>query len=48
MNSQPYKEAFHNVQLLNMEWKLRIMTLMGKLKCGFGVYLLYLGQNRIL
>ena len=45
MRSQPYREAFQKVNLLNLEWKLKIMALLGRLKWGLGVYLLYLGQK---
>ena len=47
MNSQPYKEAFQKVKLSNMEWKLKVMAFVGRMKWGLGVHLLYLGQRWI-
>lgn len=45
ISNQLYREAFRDVKLTNLEWKLKIMALIGRAKWGFGVYLLYLGQR---
>lgn len=44
LKSRTYQEAFDKVKLSNLEWKLKIMAIMGKLKCAYGVYLLHKGQ----
>ncbi len=45
LETEPYSGAFRNVQMKNLEWKLKIMAVMGKLKWGKGIYLLHLLEN---
>lgn len=45
LNSNPYQEAFMKVHYRDLEWKLKLMTIMGKLKFPYGVYLLHIGQS---
>ena len=47
LKSEPYAEAFHKAKLRNAEWKLKVMIGIGRLRWGYGVYLLYLAQNKI-
>lgn len=44
--SQPYRTAFKQVRLRDLEWKLQIMVVVGRLHWSWGVYLLHLAQNR--
>lgn len=43
--SEPYYSAFHKVRLRDLEWKLQIMAIVGRLHWGYGVYLLHVAQN---
>lgn len=45
LNMQPYADAFHKVHLRNAELKLKVMILMGRMKCTWGIYILHLGQS---
>ncbi len=47
LESEPYFEAFHSVNTVNLEWKLRVMALMGRQRWGSGIYLLHLAENTI-
>jgi glycosyltransferase involved in cell wall biosynthesis len=47
LNTEPYKSAFKNVKLKNAEWKLKIMILVGRIRSGFGVWLLHVAQNGV-
>lgn len=48
LKSSPYQEAFCNVKLKNLEWKLKVMAIVGKRNCGLGVYILHLAENTFL
>ena len=41
LESKPYHTAFCNVRLADLEWRLKIMAIMGRLGFGWGVYFLY-------
>lgn len=45
--SEPYYTAFHKVRLRDLEWKLQIMAIIGRLHWGYGVYLLHVAQNGV-
>lgn len=45
LKREPYLEAFQRVKLQKAEWKLKVMILVGRVRWGYGVYLLYMGQN---
>ena len=47
LTSEPYYSTFHKVRLRDLEWKLQIMTIIGRLHWGYGVYLLHVAQNGI-
>lgn len=39
--SEPYDTAFHTVRLSDLEWKLKIVALVGRFHSGWGVYFLH-------
>lgn len=39
--SEPYRTAFRTVRLSDLEWKLKIVALAGRLRSGWGMYLLH-------
>lgn len=41
MESEPYRTAFHTVRLSDLEWKLKIVALAGRMRSGWAVYLLH-------
>lgn len=41
LTESPYKEAFRLAKLKNIEWKLKIIVLMGRSGMGAGIYLLH-------
>lgn len=41
MKQEPYKTAFQKVIIENLEWRLKVVWLMVRMKCSIGVYLLY-------
>lgn len=43
--SEPYQTAFQSVRMSDLEWRMKIMAIAGKCRCGWGVYLLYRGQE---
>jgi glycosyltransferase involved in cell wall biosynthesis len=45
METEPYTTAFKKVKMKNVEWKLKIMILMGRVKLSFGVWMLHVAQN---
>lgn len=45
MGSSPYREAFRNVRMKNAEWRLKVVIVIGRLKSGFGLWLLHVAQN---
>ena len=47
LEQQPYAEAFHKVDLKNAEWKLKVMIILGRMKCIWGIKLLHVGQELI-
>lgn len=47
LSEEPYKEAFSDVKISNLEWKLKIMTLMGRYRLGEGIYLLHLAESML-
>lgn len=47
LKSAPYSEAFHLVEINHLEWKLRVIALMGRYCWGRGIYLLHLAENTI-
>ena len=36
-----YKEAFSNVKLKELDWKLKVIVIMARLNMGYGIYLIY-------
>ncbi len=40
-----YREAFSEVAIRNLEWRLVILTLLGRMKCDFGLYLISCAQK---
>lgn len=44
LKAQPYHEAFIKVNLKNLEWKLKVVALFGRLRWGGGIYLLNLAE----
>lgn len=45
LKSSPYQEAFCNVKLKNLEWKLKVMAILGRRNWGMGVFFLHLGER---
>ncbi len=45
METYPYKDAFYNVRLQTLEWKLWLVTLAGRMKMPRIMYLLHVLQN---
>lgn len=45
LTTEPYAEAFQKAHMRNLEWKLKVMAFMGKLKWGKGIYLLHLLES---
>lgn len=45
LRSEPYYEAFNKARFRNAEWRLKVMLLVGRLRFGYGVYMLYIGQS---
>lgn len=45
LKSPTYQEAFSRVEISNLEWRLVILTLLGRIRCGFGIYLLSCAQK---
>lgn len=45
LQTSPYSEAFHSVNINLLEWKLRIAALMGRLGWGRGIFLLHMAEN---
>ncbi|MDE5823515.1 MAG: glycosyltransferase [Lachnospiraceae bacterium] len=41
IESEPYYTAFHTVRLSDLEWKLKVVALTGRLSSGWGMYLLH-------
>lgn len=41
MKREPYRMAFCKVRLVDLEWRLKIMALVGRFKSGWGAYFLY-------
>lgn len=41
----PYKDAFADVTLHNVEWKLKVMVIMARFHLGYGIYLLHLLES---
>lgn len=41
MESEPYRTAFRTARLSDLEWKLKVVTLAGRLRTGWGMYLLH-------
>lgn len=41
MKSEPYRTAFRNVRLADLEWRLKIMAIVGRIGSGWGAYFLY-------
>lgn len=48
LKSSLYQEAFHNVKLKNLEWKLKVMAIFGRRNWGIGVFFLYWAENTFL
>ena len=46
--SEPYRSAFHNVQMKNAEWRLKPVIIFGRWECSLGIYMLHLAQSRLL
>lgn len=44
LRQAPYSKAFKEVNVFGLEWKLKIMTFMGKHRCALGVYILHLAE----
>lgn len=47
LKSAPYFEAFRFIKINHLEWKLRVMALMGRCCWGRGIYLLHLAENTL-
>lgn len=47
LGEEPYRDAFKRVQLKNLEWKLKIVTIFGRWRWGMGIYFLHLAENGI-
>lgn len=45
LKSPSYREAFSKVNIRNLEWRLIILTLLGRIRCDFGIYLLSVAQQ---
>lgn len=41
----PYREAFEKVRLHNLEWRLKVVAVFGRMHWGSGIYLLHLAEN---
>lgn len=47
LQSYPYREAFEKIQFENLEWKLKIVAVMGRFRLGIGIYVLHLLESMI-
>lgn len=47
MKSEPYRTAFRTVRLTDLEWKLRVAALAGRLQSGWGMYLLHVAWEAV-
>lgn len=47
MRMEPYAEAFKRIRIINLEWKLKIVTIMGRFKFGIGIYFLHLAESKL-
>lgn len=45
LESEPYVSAFAKVKLKDLEWKLKIMVIIGRLHWAMGVYILHMAEN---
>lgn len=45
LNCFVYRNAFSCVRLSDLEWKLKVMAVMGRMKWTYGIYLLHKGQS---
>ncbi|MCM1184338.1 MAG: glycosyltransferase [Roseburia sp.] len=45
--TEPYHTAFHQVRLRNAEWRLKIVTVIGRCRWAGGIWLLHVAQNFI-
>ncbi|MBQ6888434.1 MAG: glycosyltransferase [Lachnospiraceae bacterium] len=41
LRQSPYREAFAHVKLRNLEWKLKIIVILGRANIGLGIYLMH-------
>lgn len=47
LSKTPYRQAFAEAEIKHAEWRLKVMILLGRFRCGLGVYVLHLA-NRML
>lgn len=47
MRSEPYHTAFRTVRLSDLEWKLRIVALAGRIQSGLSMYLLHVAWEAV-
>lgn len=45
LNREVYQKAFSYVRLSDLEWKLKVMVVLGRMKWTYGIYLLHKGQS---
>ena len=45
IKSEPYRTAFRAARLSDLEWQLKVVTLAGRLRSGWGMYLLHIGRE---